>query len=67
MVLPEEMRESLRLRGRGVISATLAGGKVELEAVNDLPTKKVGRFLVIKSTGEEFNAVTALNESRRER
>ena len=69
LVLPKAMRESLRLRGKGLVAATLAGNKVELEPVAEKPlaVKKVGRFLVIKGTGKTFDAVAALEASRKER
>ncbi len=69
LVLPKAMRESLRLRGRGLISATLAGNRVELEPVAEkpVPVKKVGRFLVIKASGKTFDAVSALDASRNQR
>jgi bifunctional DNA-binding transcriptional regulator/antitoxin component of YhaV-PrlF toxin-antitoxin module len=68
-VLPKAMRESLRLRGKGWVAATIAGNKVELEPVAEKPlaVKKVGRFLVIKSTGKAFDAIAALQDSRKER
>src|SRR5437762_11189752 len=49
LVLPKAMRESLRLRGKGLIAATLAGNRVELQPVADklVAIKNVGRFLAI--------------------
>lgn len=69
LVLPKPMRESLRLRGKGLVAATMAGNKVELEPVAEKPVavKKVGRFLVIKGSGKAFDAVAALEASRKER
>ena len=69
LVLPKAMRESLQLRGKGLVAATLAGNRVELQPVAEkpLPVKKVGRFLVIKSSGKVFDAVTALEAARKER
>ena len=69
LVLPKAMRETLQLRGKGLVAATLAGNRVELEPVAQKPlqVKKVGRFLVIKATGKTFNAVAALKASRDER
>lgn len=63
------MRESLQLRGKGLVTATLSGNRVELEPVaqKPLPVKKVGRFLVIKATGKAFDAVSELRASRNER
>jgi bifunctional DNA-binding transcriptional regulator/antitoxin component of YhaV-PrlF toxin-antitoxin module len=69
LVLPKAMRESLHLRGRGLVKATLTGNRVELEPVTaqPVPVKKIGRFLVIKSSGKDFDAVAELEASRRER
>ena len=69
LVLPKAMRESLRLRGKGLVTATLTGNRVELEPVAEKPVqvKKVGRFLVIKASGKAFDAVNALNAARQER
>jgi AbrB family looped-hinge helix DNA binding protein len=69
LVLPKPMRDSLRLRGKGLVVATLAGNRVELEPVAEkpVPVKKIGRFLVIKATGKTFDAVAALDSSRNER
>ncbi len=68
LVLAKAMRDSLRLRGKGLVTATLAGNRVELEPVAEKPVlfKKVGRFLVIKATGKAFDAVAALQASRNE-
>lgn len=69
LVLPKAMRESLRLRGKGLVTATLSGNCVALEPVAEKPVavKKVGRFLVIKGSGKAFDAVSALDASRKER
>jgi hypothetical protein len=34
---------------------------------SNLPTKEVGRFIVLSATGQKFDAVAALEESRTER
>ena len=69
LVLPKAMRECLQLRGKGLVAATLAGIRVELEPVAEkpLPVRKVGRFLVIRGSGKAFDAVRALDAARKER
>jgi AbrB family looped-hinge helix DNA binding protein len=69
MVLPKAIRESLHLQGKAVLAANLIDDRIELKPVSEqaLPVRRKGRFLVIKATGQAFDSVSALAESRDER